>query len=583
MFLVDNFISFHDLSPDGCFLWASSSITACLGYEPEEIIGIPAYDVIHKDDIAYVKVTHQENVLNEMVGTQVILRFKHKNGSYVPCMVIFSLCYDYIVTCSTVIDQAEGTIRKLSAHSAAMTSLVGSKEQEFERIKRHHKAFGINTWNPNGLDPEPRACMILNRFSRNLGIMYASPSCELIFKLEPEEIVGRPFLLFIRSDDLATFVEQVDLAKSTNAVTHMRFWFQSPHCLREIPCEAMLFGAADGMIAIIRRCKPFVRRHLLTAGIPNYGTGGQHSGHERLPRRDGSSSEYFASSSSAESSFSCSPYTPSVEGNDGFSRHSTHPISPIHSNGASRIQNGSRSSRADSVSSTPSSSSYTSSTTSSSTFAQYSNNSNNLNHNSSYSNTSFSSYSPSAYSYRAPLRGLPVGSINSIRNLDREHSRLRPLTSLQQDDPTIVDGTTPLPEAYRMRTHHIQELDLDDDDDDDDDDHAQDDAEEEEEDARGYEMGHGHDYGRDRYHDQGYVFEYPYRLVREDVGHIDMDYVDDSGLDMELEELDLEAEPRAQLVELEDGEEIEELVMPRPSRNPERDRDRPGSSGSGLK
>ncbi|KAF9574651.1 hypothetical protein EC968_005881 [Mortierella alpina] len=580
MFQVDNFISFHDLSPDGCFLWASSSITACLGYEPEEIIGIPAYDVIHKDDIAYVKVTHQENVLNEMVGTQVILRFMHKNGTYVPCMVIFSLCYDYIVTCSTVIDQAEGSIRKLSAHSAAMTSLVGSREQEFERIKRHHKAFGINTWNPNGLDPEPRACMILNRFSRSLGIMYASPSCEIIFKLEPEEIVGRPFLLFIRSDDLATFVEQVDLAKSTNAVTHMRFWFQSPHCQREIPCEAMLFGAADGMIAIMRRCKPFVRKYLLTAGIPIYNTGGMAGRQSKMRGRDGSSSEYFASSSSTESSFSSSQYAQSIDENDGLSPHSTHPMSSMHSNRHSSTHGGLRSNRADSISSTPSSSSYTSSATSSSSYVHHSGHPSNVHHHSSYSNTSFSSYSPSAYSYRAPLRGIPVGSINSIRNLDREQGRLRPLTSLQQDDPTIVDGTTPLPEAYRMRTHHIQELDLDDDEDDD---NEQDGIDGE--DDHGNQVGYGHEHGRQYHHDQDHVYEYPYRPVRADVGHVDVDYVDDSGLDMELEELDLDSDsgPRAWLVEIEDGEEVEELEMPRSTRHPERDRDRPGTCGSGYR
>ncbi|KAG0046872.1 hypothetical protein BGZ90_008063, partial [Linnemannia elongata] len=107
MFEVDNFISFHDLSPDGTFIWTSPSVTAILGYEPEEIEGVPAYDVMHKDDIAYCRVTHQENVLNDMVGTQIVVRFKHKDGSYVPCMVIFSVCYDYIVTCSTVIDTAQ--------------------------------------------------------------------------------------------------------------------------------------------------------------------------------------------------------------------------------------------------------------------------------------------------------------------------------------------------------------------------------------------------------------------------------------------------------------------------------------------
>ncbi|KAF8921773.1 hypothetical protein BGZ58_003871, partial [Dissophora ornata] len=104
MFQVDNFISFHDLTPDAHFLWASSSITHCLGYDPEEIVGVNAYDVIHKDDIPYVKITHTESVLNEMVGTQLLLRIKAKDGHYVPCMVLFSLCYDYFVSCYTVIE-----------------------------------------------------------------------------------------------------------------------------------------------------------------------------------------------------------------------------------------------------------------------------------------------------------------------------------------------------------------------------------------------------------------------------------------------------------------------------------------------
>ena len=109
MFKADNFISFHDLTPAANFLWASTSITFCLGYEPEDIVGVAAYDVIHPDDTAYVKVTHHENVLNEMVGTQLALRYKHKNGTWVPFMVFFSLCYDYIVSCATLIEQTDGT------------------------------------------------------------------------------------------------------------------------------------------------------------------------------------------------------------------------------------------------------------------------------------------------------------------------------------------------------------------------------------------------------------------------------------------------------------------------------------------
>ncbi|KAF9273132.1 hypothetical protein BGZ68_001772, partial [Mortierella alpina] len=72
-----------------------------------------------------------------------------------------------------------------------------------------------------------------------------------------------PFLLFIRADDLGSFVEQVDVAKSTAAITHMRFWFQSPNWPQEIPCEATLLSTVDGLVVVMRRCRPFVRRRLI--------------------------------------------------------------------------------------------------------------------------------------------------------------------------------------------------------------------------------------------------------------------------------------------------------------------------------
>lgn len=139
----------------------------------------------------------------------------------------------------------------------------------FERLQRHHKAFKANTWDPSGLEPEPRVCMILNRFSRALGVLYASPSCEFILHINAEEVVGNPFLFFIRADDLASFVEQVQIAKASNVITHMRFWFQSPNYAEEIPCEAMLFGTPDGMVVVMRRCLPFVRRRLIGGRDPH--------------------------------------------------------------------------------------------------------------------------------------------------------------------------------------------------------------------------------------------------------------------------------------------------------------------------
>ncbi|KAG0342016.1 hypothetical protein BG004_005782 [Podila humilis] len=411
MFQVDNFISFHDLTPEGHFLWASSSITACLGYEPEEIVDTPAYAVIHPDDIAYVKVTHQENVLNEMVGTQIVLRFMHKDGSWVPCMVIFSLCYDYIVTCST----------------------------EFARIKRHHQAFEANTWNPNGLDPEPRACMILNRFSRNLGIMYASPSCQIIFGIQPDQIVGKPFLLFIRADDLAAFVEQVDMAKASNVVTHMRFWFQSPSHQQEIPCEAMLFGAADGMIAILRKCKPFFRKQLIAQTSAWDQDIDTQSYRHRVQDHGVQSQSWWSSE------FDHRDRSWSITSSPTISPNSTSSIpsdSPSFSSCSETYSHYSSSQSSSTGVGTPG-----------------------YMHRYQQHSRLFQQNSTGSYT----LRGVPIGSINSIRNLDKEHNRIRPLTSLHSgNESSLEDGTKPLPPGYKMRMHHIQVLDEEDNDEDED-------------------------------------------------------------------------------------------------------------------
>lgn len=53
-----------------------------------------------------------------------------------------------------------------------------------------------------------------------------------------------------------------------------------------------------------------------------------------------------------------------------------------------------------------------------------------------------------------------MGSINSIRNLDSDQTRLRPLMSLHVDESDIVDSTTPLPEVYRLRKHHVEDPDV---------------------------------------------------------------------------------------------------------------------------
>ncbi|KAF9272621.1 hypothetical protein BGZ74_005173 [Mortierella antarctica] len=260
------------------------------------------------------------------------------------------------------------------------------------------------------MEPEARACMILNRFSLNLGIMYASPSCEFIFKVDPEAIVGKPFLLFVRADDLGPFVEQANMAKSKNVITNLRFYFQSPNWPQEIPCEIMAIGTSDGIIVILRRCKPFVRRHLLTS--PEYYDRTHAAKVQPVtssspttsipPSLDSCSSSWSTSGGdmgedSPMPSYNASPSTPPLLPNPSFPHHSPPHQPPPHQPPP-----------------------------------------------------------PQSRPTWNPLRSIPIGSINSIRNMDHE-DKLRPLTELLPNDPENAEegegGISVSPEQYGMRKH----------------------------------------------------------------------------------------------------------------------------------
>ncbi|KAF9208109.1 hypothetical protein BGZ49_009733, partial [Haplosporangium sp. Z 27] len=271
---------------------------------------------------------------------------------------------------------------------------------EFERISRHHRAFKSGAWNTVTLDQELRACLLLNRFTRHMSIMYASPSCELIFNMDPNDLLGKPILCFIRADDLGGFVEQGDLAKASSAVRHIRFWFQSPYCPQEVPCEAMLYGAADALVIILRRCLPFRRRQFITC-----------------PSSAGSS---YSSISSYNTRYT--NYSP----DSSYGRQQ-------------KLYNiGSYSSKSPSMMSTSPSDSISSS------------------YGSNLSTSPHKSSADGTRAYRAPLRSIPVGSIDSIRNLDREQ-QYRPLASLRhvEDEEEKTSKT-----IHLLREVHTQDSEL---------------------------------------------------------------------------------------------------------------------------
>ncbi|KAK3825269.1 MAG: hypothetical protein J3Q66DRAFT_327371 [Benniella sp.] len=146
--MVVSFISFHDLTSDAHYLWASSTVSDALGYEPDELVGKCGYDIVYPEDHAHGKEFHKESFINDMVASQLIVRYKAKDGQPVPCLCVISLCYDFLVNGVTVLDHTAEAYLKLRTHSSVMTSRVGSKKEGANQWTL------VNRYNPQWTDTQ---------------------------------------------------------------------------------------------------------------------------------------------------------------------------------------------------------------------------------------------------------------------------------------------------------------------------------------------------------------------------------------------------------------------------------------------
>lgn len=70
---------------------------------------------------------------------------------------------------------------------------------------------------------EPRAAMILNRFTKTLPVMYATHSIEDVLGVSAEEILKRSFYEGISEDCLVEAIDAIDRAKENDSIAFLRF------------------------------------------------------------------------------------------------------------------------------------------------------------------------------------------------------------------------------------------------------------------------------------------------------------------------------------------------------------------------
>ncbi len=120
-------ISRHDAQ--GAYLYVSPACRTLLGYEPEELIGHPAFEFIHPDDIFTVDQT-RSTIIEQPIVSTTVYRVRCKNGDYI-----------WLETTSrTIFDEAGSTV-EIHAASRDVTERKQAEDALRENEEKFSKLF----------------------------------------------------------------------------------------------------------------------------------------------------------------------------------------------------------------------------------------------------------------------------------------------------------------------------------------------------------------------------------------------------------------------------------------------------------
>lgn len=81
---------------------------------------------------------------------------------------------------------------------------------------------------------EPRAALILNRFTRTLTVMYTTDAVASILGIAPDVLNGKSFYECIQENCLPDAIRCLESAKANDSIAYLRFWYRDPRRPEEL-------------------------------------------------------------------------------------------------------------------------------------------------------------------------------------------------------------------------------------------------------------------------------------------------------------------------------------------------------------
>jgi hypothetical protein len=157
-------------------------------------------------------------------------RILSKDERWVSCECCFTVVHDVMVACTSIYLRGEKSERRaLEAPQIRRIFSCSPRDPRYHMLEHLSPKFRMPP-----VEREPRAALILNRFTRTLSIMFATNAVATILGMRPDEIKDKSFYDCIQENCLPDAMRCLESAKANESIAYLRFWFRDPRDPEEL-------------------------------------------------------------------------------------------------------------------------------------------------------------------------------------------------------------------------------------------------------------------------------------------------------------------------------------------------------------
>jgi len=226
------FITIHNLTPEANIMYVSDSISDILEFEPHEVMGKSCFDYFHPDDLPFARSIHSQGVYLEKAAVIHYARIKKSDGQYQECECVFTVVHDVLVACTSIYRDNRRKEDRNNAEAICKHFTSPPRDPRYHMLEHLSSKFRMPTM--ENIRREPRAALMLNRFTRTLTVMFCTDAIAKVLGISKEYMLGKSFYDLVSQDCLRDAISSIESAKGNDSIAYLRFWCRDPRFPHEM-------------------------------------------------------------------------------------------------------------------------------------------------------------------------------------------------------------------------------------------------------------------------------------------------------------------------------------------------------------